>query len=215
VFNKYKYYHIEDLPKTKKAKKPFTKLVLFTFVFALLITGYIFALLYSPKILTKPALAEADQSKLINDNQDFIKIENLKILTPIGGDASGRAGEGVWYNSELGNDPANGNYVLTGYKLVLGLTPKDVTNKSKLYNLDSIKKNEKIVLYSNGSWRTFLVDTVQKGNIQPKKINSIPGQKKLVIYSCVVSCRVNVNLAIEAKPEFTESSSDSSNNPLL
>ena len=200
VFTKKKsYYHIDEAP-SKGGKKKY-RMLSFVIAFVLMGVGvYLFLLLQSPEILATEA-AEDDESELIQNNQNFIKIERINALVPFNTGDEKVLEKGAWHRYPERGDPDNGgNFILSAHRFQLGLTPNDTKDRSPFYHIDKLQNDDIVDIFYNKKWYTYQIKKTYSVKPEAVEIENPSEEAKLTIYSCTLRGSADGRVVIEAIP---------------
>ncbi len=201
VPGKHSYYHI-DQSSSKKGNK---KSLFFGFFvgFLLLLGGiYAFTLTQSPEVIAdNTETLKSKEDKLVYENQNFVKIENLNLLVPISKDVAKQVpGSSIWWRrSSQGNPVDGGNFLLCGQRFKLGATPSQTKELSPLYHLEKLEKDSKIDIYYEGLWYSYNVEEKNNAGEDATNIEEPTQDANLTLYTCSANGQPDGTIII-AKP---------------
>jgi len=172
-----RYHYREGVKLDKKKSRWFVILIGIIIIAA---AAYVAAVYLAPQLVTVPftsLTADATNVKIQRSKVDqygdhlFLPQINVDVAIGEGGDKS-QLNSGAWQrNTELGNPEKGGNFVLSGHKFVLDMTPQWTRDKSPFYNLGKLKEGDELTLDYKGKRYVYKVDRTfdaSAGNIEQK-----------------------------------------------
>lgn len=219
VFRKQtKYYHIDDVPKRRGGKR--SRLLMLSLALLMFVGGvYLLVLTQSPEILNTEVLAAPDESALVNNSENFVKIERINALVPFyEGNSEATLEKGAWHRYPERGDPVKGgNFILSAHRFKLGLTPNQTKERSPFYHLDEVQVDDTIDVFFDGQWYSYKVTKTYSVSPEAVEIENPSEEAKLTLYTCSLKGSADGRVVIEAVPySRTPGVGQSTNdNPLL
>lgn len=171
---------------------------------------YILLSATSPMFVNLPTPAETDSliTKISNtpaqqSNQLIIPRINLNVPIVEGADESA-LNKGAWHRHPDRGDPiTGGNFILSGHRFYMGISPEQTTKLSPFYHIDALKEKDSLFV----DWRgiRYRYQIVKIFSVPSTQIDiENPSQKpKLTLYSCtILGGENNQRYVIEADPVF-------------
>lgn len=176
----------------KVVKKPGSKnawrlVILFFAVLCAGIGGYILLLLSSPKVVefTAKEWNGPPPTTDISENRLYIPKIKLNIAYATGGQEV--LDDKAWHRfPERGDPEKGGNFILSGHRFELGLTPQQTIRKSPFYNIDQLQVDDDLFVDFNK--RRYKYQIVEKFAVKPTQveIEAPSDEAKLTLYTCTL-----------------------------
>jgi len=194
-------------PRTRK------KLIMGSGVIAILIGAYIFALVGTPFIYyflkgNTPIAAivattfEEDATTLKDpmpeENRLVIPSLSLDLEIFEGGESS--LEKGIWHRlPENGNPVEGGNFILTGHRFNIGLTPVGTLRKSPLYNIHKLEKGDAIKIYWEKQVYEYEILEIYEVNPYAVEIEEQTDEATLTLYTCTFGGKSDGRVVVRAR----------------
>jgi len=111
---------------------------------------------------------------------------------------------GLWHRAPAKGDPEQGgNFVVTGYRFKLALTPQETYQASSLFGVDKLKQNDLIAVDFNGKRYEYKVNRRYKTKSGLSEIEASSRIPKLTLYTSDTEGGFDNREIIEAVPRQT------------
>lgn len=163
---------------------------------------YLFFLVQSPEILADQSNSDQIESSLVENNENFIKIERINLLVPFHeGDSELTLESGAWHRfPERGDPEKGGNFILSAHRFQLGITPNDTKDRSPFYHIDKLQEDDVIDIFYNNSWYKYKISKSYSVEPDAVEIEEPSDEAKLTLYSCSLAGSADGRVVIEASP---------------
>lgn len=165
----------------------------------LLIAGcYLASLTLAPEVLNRAPLQPITQQPIAQQDQLIIPKLNLKL--PINAGTAAVLEQGMWHRyPERGNPQKGGNFILSGHRFVMGLTPWQTLNSSPLYTIDQLMIGDE--LYVDWAGKRYAYTVTKRYSVSPQQtsIEAPSSTAKMTLYTCTKSGAADGREVLEAK----------------
>ncbi len=148
---------------------------------------YFLALLQSPNIILDDSNSvRSKEESLVANNDDFIKIEKLKLVVPLERESNEayRIDEVNWKRPEEGNPTEGGRFVLCASRFGLGLTPQQTKSKSPFYHIEKLNRDDKIQVHFQNKWYSYNITDAQANIDVNAFFEQSPDEASMAIFTC-------------------------------
>jgi sortase A len=195
------YYHIDQKPERKSNK---TRILFACLAAFILVLGgvYFLALSQSPEVIAdNTETLKSKEDKLVNDGQNFLKIESLNLLVPFNDEDNKQALENgaLWRYLGQGAD-AGGNFTLCGQRFKLGVTPNQTKEFSPFYHLDKLAQDSEADVYYQGQWYAYKVTETKNATLNQSESTETSEESELTLYTCSSNGDSDGHIVLLAKP---------------
>lgn len=172
-----RYHYREGVTLDKKKSR---WLLIFVGIIVIAAAIYVTAVYLAPQLVTVPftrLTVDATNNKIQHSKPGqygdhlFIPQINVDVAIGTGGDKS-QLDLGAWQrNPDLGDPEKGGNFVLSGRKFALDMTPQWTRDKSPFYNLGKLKDGDELTLDYKGKRYVYKIDktlTAAGANLEQK-----------------------------------------------
>ncbi len=159
---------------------------------------YLALLTASPQIISRKPLPPIKQQEIAQDNVLIVPKLNLKL--PINAGSVEVLEKGLWHRFPgRGNPVDGGNFVLSGHRFAMGLTPWHTLNSSPLYDIDKLKVGDELYVDWQGKRYTYRI--TRQYSVKPNQISiEAPSlTAKMTLYTCTKSGAADGREVIEAR----------------
>ncbi len=163
----------------------------------------------SPQIAvleTKPS--DATVQKLVKqkpgDDGDRLYIPQINVDVAITEGDESALEKGAWHRQpDNGNPEKGGNFVLSGHRFQLGLTPANTRAKSPFYHVDKLQHGDEFFVDWKGKRYAYTVSKKYDVSRDATEIEAKSEQPKLTLYSCDLRGEKAGRSVVEAAPTGT------------
>jgi sortase A len=190
-----------------KYKKPNRKtfLIFTSIILWVVIIVYLFLLIVAPEINyylknNNDLNIEELDSETIAAMPNTLVISKLKLQEEIYEGDKTVLDKGIWHRKpDLGDPKQGGNFILTGHRFSLGLTPGQTASESLLYHIDKLKTGDEIFIVWNK--KLYKYEIVKIYNAEPTQIEveAQSSEHKLTLYTCMLGGKWEGRVVIEAE----------------
>lgn len=171
------------------------------FSVALLFTGgYLLFLTLSPAVDFVPTPHALNTSDDDADKRNRIQIEKINLEVPYNPGGVEALNEGAWWRfAERGNPKDGGNFILSGHRFYIGLTPQGTRARSPFYRLEEVNVGDDIRAYYDGQWYDY--DVTRKYTVSPNDISieAPTDDSKMTLYTCTLGGSADGRVVLEAR----------------
>lgn len=173
--------------------------ILSVFGIVLFITGCYLALLTaSPQIISRKQLPPIKEQEVAQDNQLIIPKLNVKL--PINAGSAEVLEKGIWHRfAERGNPLDGGNFILSGHRFAMGLTPWHTLKSSPLYDIDKLAIGDELYVDWQGKRYTYRITRQYAVKPNQVSIEAPSSTAKMTLYTCTKSGAADGREVIEAR----------------
>ena len=109
--------------------------------------------------------------------------------------------QGAWWRQpQNGNPKDGGNFVLSAYRFIMGLTPQQTLRKSPFYNIGKLKTGDELVVDYDGKRYTYEISKIFSVTPDAIEIENRTNEPQLTLYSCTLGGSADGREVIVAKP---------------
>lgn len=167
--------------------------------------GYILLLVlpttvYSPPASEAVAQAPPPQSTE-NTRESMLYIPKIELAIPYRTGGPKVLNENAWHRYPERGDPVKGgNFILSGHRFNLGLTPGATKRKSPFYHINKLEVGDKLYVDFEGT--RYEYEVVRRFSVKPHQteIEAPSEQPKLTLYTCTLKGEADGREVIEARP---------------
>lgn len=165
---------------------------------------YLLMLVLPTTVYSPPPVAAIQELPPVEPDiiaQNQLVIPKLGLTIPYLTGSAKVLNENAWHRFPERGDPAKGgNFILSGHRFKLGLTPGATQRKSPFYHINKLESGDKIFVDFEG--KRYEYEVVKRFSVKPfqTEIEAPSEQPKLTIYTCTLRGEADGREVIEAKP---------------
>ncbi len=173
---------------------------------AMLVTGlYILLLTFAPVInLPIVGLGQPDVTAIMRaaaSDKNWLYIPQINLSMPITTGDISVLDHNIWHRQPHHGDPRiGGNFVLSGHRFYMGLTPMQTRERSPLYNIDKLKVGDEFFVDFSGERYAYRVSRLYSVPPTAVEIEAPSDIAKLTLYSCDLRGAAAGRYVVEALP---------------
>ncbi len=179
---------------------------------AFLAGGYMMALTMAPVLMSAGQTAPLSVGKTIAATDtterpagDWLYIPKIGVQIDIMTGNETVLRNHAWHRKpELGDPQKGGNFILSGHRFELGLTPGQTKTKSPFYHIDKLSKGDLIFVDFQQKRYAYTVERIYDVANTEVRIEHASDQPKLTLYTCNIRGEAAGRVVVEALPRVSE-----------
>lgn len=145
---------------------------------------------------------KGSQDNEVAVEKNLIEIPKLKMSVEIFQGNESVLNKGIWHRFPDRGDPEKGgNFILSGHRLTLGISPKASKKKSPLYYIDKVKVGDTITVFWNKKKYEYKVFKVTRAAPYDGSIEEPTKEHVLTLYTCSLKGYMDKRVVILASKE--------------
>lgn len=148
------------------------------------------------KVADAPALQPTSTA-----SQDMLYIPKIGLTIPYLAGGPKTLNENAWHRYPERGDPVKGgNFILSGHRFQLGLTPGATKRRSPFYHINKLEPGDKI--YVDFESKRYTYEVVRRFSVKPyqTEVEAPSDTPKLTIYTCTLKGERDGREVVEARP---------------